>query len=327
MELHLNLAHLHLLLNHIPVLGTIIGVCLFLVSFVGKNQDLRRSSFLIFTGVAVMTVPTFISGFGAMSSIKNEPNVSSALLERHEGSALLSLWFMELTGALAVLALWQTHRKTRPAGRTILAILVVSLLSVGLMARTGNTGGDIRHPEVWENKDHPGQEGTLGSILSHFEPRHQNFVDAMVLSKFETAGFMALHFIGLTLVIGLVGAFNLRILGFAKQVPIGPLHNFMPWALAGVGINVTTGMLAFMGTPGYYTFDAGMWLKLLALMLVAANAAGFYLSGVFGTAALVKAGEDAPRPAKIFAATSMFLWLIVILMGRYIQSLEGTVQQ
>jgi len=325
MEFQINFAHLHLLLNHIPVLGTIIGACLFVVSFLGKNEDLRRSSFIVFAGVALMTVPTFISGFGALSNIKNEAGISGALIERHEGSALLSFWFMEITGALAVTALWQLHRNLRPARWNILAILLVSALSVGLMARTGNTGGDIRHPEIRENKDQPMKEGPIGSIVSRFEPAHQKFVDAMVISKFETALFMALHFIGLTMIVGLVGALNLRILGFAKQVPIAPLHSFMPWALAGMGINVATGMLAFMGTPGYYTFDAAMWLKISALMLVGVNAAAFYFSSAFSRAAAVKAGEDAPKVAKVFAATSMCLWLTVIVMARYIQAMEGTI--
>ena len=87
----MNYAHLHLLLNHFPIIGTMVGLGLFLVSFLGKNSDLRRSSYIVFAAVALISIPAFLSGFGAQLMIKG-PNVSDALLQRHQGSALLSLW-------------------------------------------------------------------------------------------------------------------------------------------------------------------------------------------------------------------------------------------
>lgn len=325
MEFQINFAHLHLLLNHIPVIGTIIAVCLFLISFFGKNDDLRRSSLIIFAGIAFLTIPTFVSGFGAQASIAKQPDVSKALIERHEGAAMLSFWFMEITGALAIVGLWQFHRTSRPARWNVLAVLLFSVATVGLMARTGNTGGDIRHPEVWESREAPVTERTIGSIVHVFEPNPDKFTRAMVFSKWETAFLMDLHFIGLALIVGIIGALDLRILGFAKQLPIAPLHKFVPWALAGLGINVTTGMLVFIGMPVYYTYDAALWLKILALMLLGLNAAAFYLTDAFSGVEHVKAGEDAALSAKLVAASSMCLWLAVITLGRYIQSFPDTI--
>ncbi len=151
----MNYAHLHLLLNHVPVIGSIVGLGLFLVSFVGKNEDLRRASYIVFAGIALFTIPAFLSGFGAQQMIKG-PGVSDDLIRRHESSALLSLWFMEITGTLALIGLWQSQRTTRPTRWNIAAVLLFSLLTVILMGRTGNTGGDIRHPEV-----RPGNAATV----------------------------------------------------------------------------------------------------------------------------------------------------------------------
>jgi len=103
------------------------------------------------------------------------------------------------------------------------------------------------------------------------------------------------------------------------------LHKFVPWALAGLGINVTTGMLVFIGMPVYYTYDAALWLKILALMLLGLNAAAFYLTDAFSGVEHVKAGEDAALSAKLVAAGSMCLWLAVITLGRYIQSFPDTI--
>jgi uncharacterized membrane protein len=326
MQFQVNFAHLHLLLNHIPVIGTIIGVCLFLLSFVGNNDDLRRSSLILFAVVALLTFPTFVSGFGAQANLIGQPGVSDTLMERHEGAAMLSFWFLEVTGALALAGLWQFHRSSRPARWNVLAVLLFSLVTVVLMARTGNTGGDIRHPEVWASQEAPLTEGAVGSILHFFEPAPEKFIHAMIFSKWETAFLMDLHFLGLALIVGTVGALDIRIMGFAKQLPIAPLHKFVPWALAGLAINAVTGMLVLIGMPVYYTFDAAFWLKMLALMLLGLNAAAFYLTDAFSRVEQVRAGEDASTSAKLLAASSLCLWFAVIILGRYIQSLQETIK-
>lgn len=40
---------------------------------------------------------------------------------------------------------------------------------------------------------------------------------------------MDLHFVGLTLLLGTIGFLDMRVLGFAKQLPISPLHKLTPW--------------------------------------------------------------------------------------------------
>ena len=101
---------------------------------------------------------------------------------------------------------------------------------------------------------------------------------------------MALHFIGLALIIGTVGILDLRIMGFMKQLAVAPLHQFIPWALAGLAVNIVTGLLAFIAQPENYVYSAGLWLKMLSLLLLGLNAAAFYLTDVFG-----KVGEAGSR--------------------------------
>jgi len=117
----------------------------------------------------------------------------------------------------------------------------------------------------------------------------------------------------------------LRMLGFAKQIPIGALHRLLPWAMAGFGINLVTGVLAFTGMDQYYTYDWAFWLKMLAIMLLGLNVAAFYLTDAFESVGHLGPGEDAPPLAKFIAATSLFLWFAVITLGRYIQSFSDTI--
>ena len=326
----MNYAHIHLLLNHFPIIGTIVALGLFLTSFMGKNEDLRRASYIVFAAIALISIPAFLTGYGAQLTLKG-PSVSDALVQRHQGSALLSLWFVEVTGALALVGLWQSQNSKKLARWNVAAVLVFSLLTAVLMARTGNTGGDIRHPE-----DRPGQaaamaqgtvtEGTFESFIHIFEPSPEKFSEAVTFSKWWWTFMMILHFLGLITIVGAVGLLDIRIMGFMKQLPIAPLHRFLPYAMAGLGINILTGLLAFIGLPENYIYSGVFWLKMFSLLLLGLNAAVFYLTDIFEGVENVGPGEDAPISAKLIAATSLFLWFAVITFGRYIQPLGDTLR-
>jgi len=323
----MNFPHLHLLLNHFPIIGTTVGLGLFLISLIGENEDLRRASLIIFAAMALLAIPTFFSGTGAQGAIKKLPGVSEALIERHQGAAMLALLFMEITGALSLAVLWKSQGTSRPAkwNWTLSAVLVFSMITLGLMARVGTTGGDIRHPEIGSGQEEITEGSVISKMVARLEPSPGKFAELMTASKWWWAFMMDLHFVGLVLLIGTVGILDLRMLGFAKQIPIDALHRLVPWAMAGFGINLVTGVLAFTGMDQFYTYDWAFWLKMLAIMLLGLNVAAFYLTGAFESVRGLGPGEDAPPFAKFIAASSLFLWFAVITLGRYIQSYSDTI--
>jgi hypothetical protein len=323
----MNFVYLHLLLNHFPIIGTLVGLGLLLISLFGKNDDLRRASLIIFPAMALLAILVFFSGSGAQGAIKKLPGVSEAMIERHQGAAMLALLFMEITGALSVVALWKSHEASRTArwNWSLSAVLLFSMITAGLMARVGTTGGDIRHPEIGTGNEEVAETSTISKIVHRFEPSPDKFAGLMTASKWWWAFMMDMHFVGLALLIGTVGLLDLRMLGFAKQIPIDPLHRLVPWALGGFGINLVTGILAFTGMSNYYTYDWAFWLKMLAIMLLGLNVAAFYLTGAFDSVERLGPGEDAPPFAKFIAATSLVLWFAVITLGRYIQSYSDTI--
>jgi hypothetical protein len=323
----MNFAHLHLLLNHFPIIGTMVGVGLFLISLVGKNGDLRRASLIIFPAMALLAILTFFSGTGAQGAIKKLPGVSEALIERHQGSAMLALLFMEITGALSLVGLWKSQETSHPArwNWSLSAVLLFSMVTVGLMARVGTTGGDIRHPEIGSGQEAVAEGSMMSKMVRAFEPSPARVAELMTANKWWWAFMMDMHFVGLVLLIGTVGILDLRMLGFAKQIPIGALHRLLPWAMAGFGLNLVTGVMAFTGMDQYYTYDWAFWLKMLAIMLLGLNVAAFYLTDAFDSVEHLGPGDDAPPLAKFIAATSLFLWFAVITLGRYIQSFSDTI--
>lgn len=150
----LNTTHLHLLLNHVPTVGTVIGLGLFLLSFVRRNEHLRHASLEVFFLIALATLPAYLTGMAAQEAIRGRPDVSAAAIAAHHDGALLAFIFMEITGFVAWLALWQFRRLGRPAGWTSPAIVLLAGVTLTLMASTANVGGEIRHPEIKIGRAH-----------------------------------------------------------------------------------------------------------------------------------------------------------------------------
>jgi hypothetical protein len=124
-----------------------------------------------------------------------------------------------------------------------------------------------------------------------------------------------LHLVGMTLLLGAVGLFDLRILGLAKGIPPAALHKLIPWGVAGFLLNATTGVLFFIGNPDQYAFNFAFRLKLAAMVLAGLNLLLFY-GTAYGAVKAVPAGGDAPLRAKILTGVSLLSWTSVIVCAR-----------
>jgi len=321
----MNLAHLHILLNHVPIIGTLITLGVFLVSLAAANDDMKQVSLALFSLIALLAIPTYISGSGAQESLKDTSEVSMTLIEFHQGAALLAFIMMEITGVVSLMGLLRFSRTEKnpwtsgPARATLFAVLVLAAATSGLMAVAGNTGGNIRHSEILSGEEPTSTVGSLGAglviAIRHF------VIDS---SMWVWPILEDLHFLGLILLLGSIGVLNLRILGFMKQLPVAPLHRFIPWGIAGFAINVITGFLFYLGMPDFYILNIVFQLKMFTIMLAGTTLLVFYCTSAFHSLELVGPGEDAPAFAKFIAATSIVLWLAVIVLGRYIPFGEVT---
>lgn len=140
--------HIHLLLNHFPIIGTIIGIVLLLIGFTRKSDEIKRISLGVFFVIALLTIPVYLTGEPAEERVEKSVGVSKTIMEQHEDAALPALVAMEITGFVALIGLVLLFRKSEMARWNALAVLVLSLITFGLMARTANLGGQIRHQEI-----------------------------------------------------------------------------------------------------------------------------------------------------------------------------------
>lgn len=309
-----NLAHVHLLLNHIPTIGLVLGIALLILSLARKSDDLTRTSLGFFFLVALVAFPTYMSGYAARSTIQGRSGYSEALIEGHQAAALLALMFVEVTGVVAWLGLWQFRRISRPARWTVRAVLLLASVTFGLMARAATMGGEITHTEIRFG------EATAGLGLEWFR---RSSIEAFVKAyRWTWPVCEVLHFIGLSLLFGVVLLVNLRILGpgVMKRASFADLHRLLPWAVGGFAINAMSGMLFFTVAPQTYTGNLAFHWK-MGLMLVAGAAVLYHT--LFDEPWTLGPGEDAPLAAKAIAVAQIFLWLGVLYFGRMIPYLTG----
>jgi uncharacterized membrane protein len=307
----MNLAHLHLILNHVPTVGTAIAFGLLVLSLIRKNDGLRRVGLEVFCVIALLTLPTYLSGVGTQAEIDKMPSVSVDSIQKHHDAAFLASVFMLLTGATAWLGLWQVRRVTRQSSLNLSAVLLFSVVTLALMARTATIGGEIRHGEILTDQATAATEGTVSFQPTWLTAR---WVAALVTDHtWVWPASEALHFIGLWLLFGVVLLVNLRMLGMMKSVSFAALHRLLPWAGLGLCVNAITGMGFVIATPEQYMQNVAFFWKMTLLLLAGFNL--LYLTAFEGPWE-VGPGDNAPPRVKAMAASAIALWVGVMYFGR-----------
>ena len=136
-----------------------------------------------------------------------------------------------------------------------------------------------------------------------------------------------LHFVGMALLIGTVGAVDLRILGLGKGLSIAALEKFIPFGVAGFVLNAATGFVFLAGNPAggpiWYFENLSFQIKMILVGIAGLNLLAFYATGLARALGKLPPDAAAPRGAKIVAGVSLVAWFAVILCGRLIMYNEA----
>lgn len=306
----MNGAHLHMLMNHVPTVGAVLALAVLLLGFIRRDHHLKHVGLEVLFVIAVLTLPVYVSGVAAHQELRNRQDIAVDAIRVHQDAALIGFGLMELAGFVAWVALWQSRRRgfsTMGAPAVATALLFIAL---AVMGRAANLGGEIRHPEIVTTAAIEGPAGDPDRFMT------SAISDVAVNSPWVWPAAEAVHFLGLSLTIGVLLAVNLRILGVMRQVPFADIHRLLPWGMLGFGVNLVTGMFFFVGQPGQYVGSGPFYWKVLFLMVAGAN---FLYLTVFGkpwreeehdVTFAARAGD------KAMALASIAAWLAVLYAGR-----------
>jgi uncharacterized membrane protein len=145
---NLNPAHVHLLLNHLPMIILLVGIGQFAWAVWRNSVTLQKASLWIFVVSALVTIPTYLTGDGAEHVVESMPGVTEALIHAHEEPALYSLIGIVALGLLSASILWSKRQAKDWSGGVLYAALALSIVVVGLLGYTANQGGQIVHQEI-----------------------------------------------------------------------------------------------------------------------------------------------------------------------------------
>ena len=258
-----DLAHVHLLINHFPTIGTILGLGLLLLSFMRKNDHLKKVSLEVLFLIALATMPVYVSGQAAAEALKGQSGVSAAAIVAHNDAALGSFIMMEITGFFAWLVLWRMRRIGWPTKGLTYTVLVLSVMTVAAVARAANIGGDIRHPEISGGQ----YAGLFGQSSGTPFLSAAAIKDFVLQHPFVWPTCETLHFIGMSLMFGVLMIVNLRLVGWLRGMSFASVHRLLPFGLMGFGINFITGMFFFIAASEQYTQNVAFHYKVILLIL------------------------------------------------------------
>ena len=307
--------HLHVLLNHLPSLGSVVALGMYLLSFYHNNTKLQNYSIFAFMALAWLAIPTFISGAASRWALqaRGDTDVLTGLIFAHQNAALWALGASGITGIFAYFALWQFRRWGMVPKWNQMTILVFATATVVTMVRAGSFGGRINHPEIRSGLEAVSAPGEPGIITTT-----ENIITG---NNWAWPAMEAAHFIGLALIFATVMLVSLRIFGVAKdKLSFASVHRMLPLGALGVIINIVTGMFFFIGDSGRYVAMDGFPPKIFFLML--GGFAMLYFTSFDGPWKL-KAGDDATLISKAMAVVVLGSWAGVIIFGRLLPYYGG----
>jgi uncharacterized membrane protein len=140
-------AHLHLIVNHAPIFGSLFALALLVASYFAASDVLRRTAFVVLIGTAIAGVAADLTGDPAKDAIRGFPGIRREVIQDHEEMGDKAYLVGGLVGVLALGALVRWRRKPVPGNATVV-MLVGTVAVSGLMIYTGLLGGQVRHTEV-----------------------------------------------------------------------------------------------------------------------------------------------------------------------------------
>ena len=140
-------AYFHIVINHFPIVGAIIGSLLLLAGLVFRNQGVNLSGLGTIVFSALTAFLAYLTGDPAKDVLQGLPEVTENLVNRHEDIATIGMYLLIPAGLMAVMSFYSVWKKERSSHFLIIITLVLSLISSATMVYVGRTGGLIRHSE------------------------------------------------------------------------------------------------------------------------------------------------------------------------------------
>ena len=147
----MNDAHLHLVVNHFPIIGAILGLGILITGIVLKNNSVKNTAYSLFIVAAIFAALSMGTGEGAEEMVEDMPSIGKHIIHEHEEMAEKLAIVLYLLGLISIVGIF-TNMKNKPKANLVSYLAVtIGAVAVFLALQTGTTGGEIRHTEIRAN--------------------------------------------------------------------------------------------------------------------------------------------------------------------------------
>lgn len=153
----MNQVHIHLLLNHMPVIGGFFALLILIYGLRKRSYHTQKAAYFLMIICTITAGITFFTGEGAEEVVENIAGISERAIEEHEDAGKLAWFSMILVGIGAVGALVLMKKKSHLYKSYAIIMILVMVMSLTITAYAANLGGKIRHTEI---------DNTNGSIIN-----------------------------------------------------------------------------------------------------------------------------------------------------------------
>jgi hypothetical protein len=306
----MNLAHVHIVLNHVPSLGSIAGLLLLAAGIYKRDEALKQFAYQVLVLITMAVLPTYVSGAEAQRIVKTNPTYSAGLVQLHQNAAMITLLVMTAAGMFAWFGLWEYRRHSKSGSLTTMATLVFTMAAVASVLVTANIGGKVSHVETREAADAAVTEAVgWRAPIERFTNEQ-----AWVWPTLEM-----IHYVGMAFLFGVATVFLFRMLGIINGISFPALHRLMPMAIIGFVLNTITGMIFFAASPQLYLGKDAFHIKVVGMLLATVPILYFTM---FDEPWKVQADDRSPAMVKIAAVATFVLVVVVMIYGRFLPWLE-----
>ena len=144
----MNDAHIHLVVNHLPIIFPVVGIMVMLIGLIFKSDAVIRTAYFIFVVGAIATIGAMVSGEGAEEIVEKISGISENYIETHEESAEVFAILSYALGVLSLIGFWVNYSKKSFSSTVSIIVLLFALVVMYFGKQTGTTGGEIRHTEI-----------------------------------------------------------------------------------------------------------------------------------------------------------------------------------
>ncbi|EKT4498409.1 hypothetical protein SL054_001963 [Flavobacterium psychrophilum] len=147
----MNNAHLHMVVNHFPIIGIIFGFGILISGIFIKNNTVKNTAYFVFIVSAIFAFTSMYTGDGAEEMVEDMPNIGKKIIHIHEEWAEKSAIVLYILGAISIGGLYLNLKKQAKANFISFLVLIIAIAGVILAKFTGTSGGEIRHTEIRTN--------------------------------------------------------------------------------------------------------------------------------------------------------------------------------